>query len=128
MLCLPVLRIKCLQVFANLGFCSDLQHSDGYRLGRQAEGFRPCHTLHSAYLQWDVPKPLQCIKTACDALSCISQQVGNMCSDFGIFQPFNSLFDFQFYVWFLYLISNWLQLDGSVPLPGHRYPDPEQLL
>ena len=68
MLCLPVLRIKCLQVFANLRFCSNLQHSDGYWLGRQAEGLRPCHTLHSAHLQWYVPKPLQCIKTSCDAL------------------------------------------------------------
>ena len=36
--------------------------------------------------RWDVPKPLRCIKIACDALRCIFQHVGNLALDFGISQ------------------------------------------
>ena len=48
----------------------------------------PVTRCDAAHLEWNVLKPLRCIKIACDALRCIYHHVGNLAPDFGISQLF----------------------------------------
>ena len=56
--------------------------------GRVALSIGPATRCDAAYLRWDVLKPLQCKKKACDALRCKFQHVRYFAPDFGISQLF----------------------------------------
>ena len=62
------------------------QCSSWYILGIACIG--PATRCDAAHLQWDVLKPLRCIKNAFNVLQCIFQHVGNFTPDFRISQLF----------------------------------------
>ena len=81
------IHFKCIDILPTIDCCGSLISGLLFgALSRLPQGKGLATHCDIVHLRWDVPKSLQCIKIACDALRCIFQHVGNLAPDFGIFQ------------------------------------------